>query len=718
MATEQRKHGDDVSTGGGPSGVGMRIVTLRHNSPELAEVKALCRQNSGTLGFLPEGAFDEYASKQQLLAAVAPDGALTGYLLYRIAGERVGIIHLCVDKTQREGGIARSLFERLRQSTQEYDGVFLHCRRDYGLASFWGSLGFVPIAEKPGRGKDGGELIFWWYDYDKPSLFSLIDERATEARMPVVLDANALYDLQDPSSSKTEESRALLADWLQAVVELCITNETYHEINRAPSPTERKRRRAFAQQFPLVKAVSEAVAERVQAEVARLLPGSSKPQDLSDIRQLAEAVAAGSSFFVTRDERILGKRKLAFDRLGIRIFRPCELILHLDEEREEASYLPARLAGSHIRISRITHEQIRAMEEAYYDPLRDEDRAVFRQRLREYLSHPDRYEFWGVSSAEELVAVVSYDGATPNSVEVPVLRVKTGMAPRDLAMYLVLNAMTRATREGKRFVRIGEPVLPEGLAAGLLKTGFVPSEGRWVKLVLPAAAPRDQIVARIRDIASEEIEDAGLLRTLATLVEQIPLNSHPRSLVSVERSLFPAKLSDLAIPSFVVPIRPQWAMHLFDEHLASQDLYGSDPHLVLSAQNVYYRAARPRILTAPARLLWYVSEDSGYPGTKAIRAVSYIERVETGPPKELFRRFRKLGVYEWRHVYELARRHTDNQVMAFVFSHTELLPKPVPLKVFKSVLMDCEQRSNNLQSPVLINGQTFVRLYQIGYGKE
>ena len=127
------------------------------------------------------------------------------------------------------------------------------------------------------------------------------------------------------------------------------------------------------------------------------------------------------------------------------------------------------------------------------------------------------------------------------------------------------------------------------------------------------------------------------------------------------------------MPSFIIPIKPFWAMHLFDYELGNQHLFGGDPHLVLNVENVYYRSSFPYILEAPARILWYISEGKAkYPGSKAIRACSYLDEILVDKPKILFSKFQHLGVYHWDDIYKVAKFDVNNEIMAFKFSKTEL----------------------------------------------
>jgi hypothetical protein len=76
----------------------VRVVEVRPGTELLAKIQELWRRHSDTLGFFPEGAFDEYARKKCVLAAIDDDTALLGYTLFRTTHRRkASIAHLCVD---------------------------------------------------------------------------------------------------------------------------------------------------------------------------------------------------------------------------------------------------------------------------------------------------------------------------------------------------------------------------------------------------------------------------------------------------------------------------------------------------------------------------------------------------------------------------------------------------------------------------------------------
>jgi hypothetical protein len=145
--------------------------------------------------------------------------------------------------------------------------------------------------------------------------------------------------------------------------------------------------------------------------------------------------------------------------------------------------------------------------------------------------------------------------------------------------------------------------------------------------------------------------------------------------------------------------------------MASQTLFGSKPNLIFQTENVYYRASRPKILTAPGRVLWYVSKSTGhYQGTMSIRACSYIDEVVIDKPKVLFSRFKRLGVYQWEDIYNVAHSDIEKEIMAFRFSNTELL-NPIHKDDLQQIWKEELGTNFHIQGPIRIPNKMFYRLY-------
>src|SRR5215207_5720634 len=206
----------------------MKLEISDHQSPYLEAVKALGKANAATLGFLPEGAFNEYAARRNIIVAINPEGQCVGYCLFRISNQQAVIAHLCVNAPDRKRGIAKKLVNYLKDHTKhDLSGISLKCRRDYEASLVWPRFGFVARREFLGRGKDRKELTLWWFDHNNPTLFTETALENLRDKLCVALDANVFFDLIDDSRPGHEESGALLADWLPSNLELCLTDEIY-----------------------------------------------------------------------------------------------------------------------------------------------------------------------------------------------------------------------------------------------------------------------------------------------------------------------------------------------------------------------------------------------------------------------------------------------------------------------------------------------------------
>ncbi len=649
--------------------------------------------------------------RKQILVALDSERNCTGYLLYRVSYMKATIVHLCVDSTSRGHGTARTLVDHLKRVTKDLNGIGLHCRRDYEANKLWPTAGFVAMDEKLGRSRSGELLTFWWFDHQHPSLFKFADQQLVRSKISAAIDSNVFFDLNDDTRHGSKESKSLMADWLQGEIVLCLTDEILNEINRNPNQLERKSERRFAQEFPTLSSASADVENNLQ--VLRLLfPGKTRRGDESDIRHLAYAIAGRAQFFVTRDSALLKITDEIRNAFTLSIVRPSELIVQIDELVREAEYQPARVAGSLIQIGRIQSRPSPDLVETF---AQKENRADFQQRVNTLLSEPQRFEANVVRDAEERpLAFVVYDRKANNRLEIPIFRIANSNLAATLASHLILQTVLFAAKEKRTTTKINDPYLSESVEQALDTGPFVRIGHTWIKFNVSIAETAAELAKRLESITTDDAEERTYLQEVIRAIRQALLAKEARPLLDVERTLWPAKIIDLEIPTFIIPIRPEWAMHLFDEGMAKQTLFGAKPEIALNRENVYYRAAKPRVLSAPGRILWYVSSDKKYQGAMHLRACSRIDEIKVGNPKDLFKQFRRLGIYEWKDVLEVAKGTIENQIMAVRFSETELFDTPIPWDDLQQILARVEGHKSQIQSPVQISNKCFVQIYGQG----
>ena len=291
----------------------MAVFVIDETSQHLQTVKRLWRENSQTLGFLPDGAFSDYASKHGILVALDSSGCV-GYLLYRVAKDRATIAHLCIADVARAKGHATALVRHLVTITGNLRGIGLRCRRDFPAYRLWPKLGFSVVKEAPGRAADGSKLTLFWLDHNHPDLFT---QSETE-RLDAVIDSNVLIDLVD---SRAGQSQGLLADWLQDSIRLCVTPEHYNDFDRNTDGKGRQMRRQQASRFHQLNS-PPAEYQKAEQLLTPLFGSLPTDRDESDFRHLVRALAGGAWAFVTRDDPMLSRADEVYAVCGLPIVRP------------------------------------------------------------------------------------------------------------------------------------------------------------------------------------------------------------------------------------------------------------------------------------------------------------------------------------------------------------------------------------------------------------
>jgi GNAT superfamily N-acetyltransferase/predicted nucleic acid-binding protein len=681
----------------------MNIHRLTFPTPLLERVMALHRLHSKTLGFLPAGAFEENAKNGRILAALEQE-SLVGYLLYRVARGRAAIVHLCVAKEARGRGVARFLVERLKQDTNALEGIGLYCRRDYDANHLWAKFGFEAVNSKTGRAKDGRELTFWWFGHGHEDLFS----RAAEpdpVRQRVVIDANVFYDLHTRETREAEDSKALLADWVQASIELVITKELRNEIDKAPDEELRRTSRSEATRYTTLSA-DDTLFQQLCCELRPQFPEAVTLRDEADLRQVAYAISGGATFLATRDQTFIERAEPLYISHGLKVLHPAELINHLDSIEREADYKPVRIEGSRLKNELLKAATVERVVEAFKLP--EERVNDLNKELLRFLAKPKSTVAQVVSdSSERMVLLGVMERYSSQRLHVPILR----RAPHPLSPTLHRNFLRTcldvAATEERNIVTVGTGGISEAEAQVLREFGFFFCGDVAVKLSLRAVCGIDNVIRAIESIPVESAFES-VKKTVADFVRAAERASDVSVASALERQLWPAKIIGAGIPTFIVAIRPEWAQHFFDADLGSQLLFGLRDDLHLGLEGVYYRSAGNNNLVAPGRILWYVSKGDG-DGSMSIKASSHLEEVIEGKPKDLFRRFQRLGIYEWRDVYSVAKKDITNNISAFRFRMTERFKQSVDVKSLASLGID-----GPFMSPRKISDSQFAAIYKTG----
>ena len=262
-----------------------------------------------------------------------------------------------------------------------------------------------------------------------------------------------------------------------------------------------------------------------------------------------------------------------------------------------------------------------------------------------------------------------------------------------IGRFLIADTVSRAVENNLDMVKFEASALTPGLIPSVLEMGFIKLSDNFVRYCFSRGFSREKVLHVISNLCPESVS-----------------NYQDMSNLKLEGYCSPLDLEATNQGYFLIPIRPNYAMSLIDRQQSANDLFGGDPLVLLRWDNVYYRKLnRQKMIKAPGRILWYVSNPS-----KQIIAVSRLDEVVIDTAKELFRKFKKYGILEWNDIYKMCNRDPSKELMALRFSHTFLFRKPISLEVLKSVF-EAHVVGLSLQGPLKLSPKIFHSLFQKGY---
>jgi predicted GNAT family acetyltransferase/predicted nucleic acid-binding protein len=696
----------------------MEISAIDNSSEYLGTVMQLWRKNSSTLGFFPEGAFKDYASKKNILVAIN-NNLCVGYLLYRSSQkQQITIQHLCIDDDHRGKGTAKLLVDHLKSISKSYYGIKVTCRRDFPASKVWPKLNFIAQYTIVGKSKDRLELTVWWYDNGHPNLLSTQPNELLDSKTLAVLDANIFFEICKEDGE--DEPKALLADWLQPNLELCITKELFNEIDRSEDSNARK--------FFSEKAHSEFTRldfkqtfyDEIFKNLRPLFPDNLSTSDSSDLKQISMTIASDIPVFVTHDSGLINNRDQISEKYDLHITSPAGLISKLDEILRYEEYKPARLAGTSLNIRLLKAEEALKYCHIFQNPNQGETKREFLNTLGKYMSKPDEYIcLVGHDNENNPLFLLVLQQTEKREMNIPICRVAPTSLKSTLSRFLTFFCLRKAIEAKCNLTIISDEYLNETIIRSLSDDLFHKDGKSYFKIAAKAICKKSMVPSLVANISTTNISTSEVLHKISRKLAEYDYENDPNLSFDVETLLFPLIIEDSRIPSFIVPIDAHWAMELFDEKLAGQTLFGGDHKLALQKECVYFRSTKfDRGLQSPGRIFWYVTDDKEFHQTKRIRAYSQITEVTIGKPKELFRANKKYGIYKWKNIMETAKQNIDNDIMAIKFSNTILFDNPVTYEKVVSILKRNSLYSNFQRSPYPIPSTVFNEIYQHGFQLE
>ncbi len=690
----------------------MEFRIVDRDSEWLDKVIALGDSCRATIGFMPKQAFADYAYRKEILALII-DKALVAYVMYRYKGPSLIIVHMCVSEKYRRHGYAKKLMDALFAQEKKYVTQFeLYCRRDYGLENFWHSLGFVPIAEKAGRAFKSETTLTTWIHYnpDHQNLFITLFPRNT-GKAKVVLDSNIIISLYDGNGS---EASALNQDFLNYYIEYFVSKDIFNEINKQENTRVRNETRDFIKNwFPVITQYDEQLYAQVKKSILELKPAKEYSNTWYDISHISYAIAFGAEAFITCDSEWLNTpiSHSIFERYGLKIYTPSELIRCIDELDSPLAYAPQKLLGLSLEYSEMKSSDFEGTVNTFYQYYNPPKKSAFSSSLRGWMSAPDKYHIFLVKSGETPVCLLMHylynNVKTVQTILINPHALKPSLINtfiKRIAFMILEDAKNSSASSISILKNDLQPDMIEAFKeCGYFENGHALERIIERKIILPVAVPN--VVSVKKESPLQRIVEKYAEGAIHGVVSA-------RATVELEKVFWPLKIDTPCVCNYIVPIQAEYAQKLFDEDLANTNMslfHNENFESALSIENIYYKSKRKSISCFPARILWYVSRSKQYMGSGAIRACSYLDLVEIGDKSSLYKKYRRLGILTWQEIKNIQRE--DNCIAAYKFSYTEQLSHPVFLDDIRKII---ENPSVTFQSFLRIDNQIFFKLYKSG----
>ncbi|MDB1086490.1 GNAT family N-acetyltransferase [Streptomyces sp. ACA25] len=669
----------------------------------LGAVVALGDRYTKWLGLLTPPAYRAAAEDGGLLVAVEGE-EVVGYALFGLPkrSTHVRLAHLCVPEEHRGKGIARRLIQSLCERHPERLGIRARCRRDYDLSGMWTSLGFVPLGEGLGRGRDQATLDTWWLDFGHQDLFA---EVKSDALLVVTVDHSVFAGLRGMgNASDVAESRALEAGWLADLIELAFTPQLLHDVRDVADRTARQHLRAGLPSLRQISPDPATVTSRhkqLLAAVEQKLPELSLDAKMrSRLKYVAETSCVGLQVLVTRDLALARLADIAWDVAGVRVVAPSVVTLHVDELRHAQLYRPKDLLGTAFSAGEVAPGGEGELVVFFGQADRD-DGSAFEEQLKGFANDQVLWRRVLLRDGERRPVALYIWAMDGRELNIPLLRTATHPLEESLARQLLLMLKRLGRDHGAQAIRITDRSLSPATRAAAGADGFTEHSGDLITLLVDVCGSAAEVSGAA----------AGIAGRLGLAVPELHAGL-PAEVASIaERAWWPAKIIDAELPSLSAPIEPRWSAELFDFPTM---LVPRGEVLGISREHVYYRSPGHRGESVPARLLWYVSKGRSGPQGQMVIGCSRLDEVVIDEPDTLFSRFEHLGVYGREQVRAVAEPY--GRAMALRFSDTELFPMPVPLGRFKA-LAESLGLPLSLISLSKISNALFQAVYEEGHRK-
>jgi hypothetical protein len=696
----------------------------------------LADNNRASLGFLPRSAYQELASREQLWVVSTGDNDLAGYLLFGGSRSRIRVFQIHVAGPSRRCGIGDALVTELKKhaTNKGIQTITARVAADLPANAFWEKQGFR-IAKQVAGGMSSHRLINdRLFEVRGCSLWNPPEDSShlAEPRMwlpqqqPILsvptfaLDLNVLFDVV-----KDREHAALMQEVLSNALgneyRLCVTTEFAKELERSSYANTEDPILKLARSLPTLPPVPGATLDNLKSELRKLLfPEVGRSQrrqanDQSDLAHLALCVHHHVSGFVTREVAILRNARAIYERHGIEILSPPDILANSSGQVQEVGTVQANVAGATFAFAALKEQDRKGAE-----------KFLLSQRVSR--SRSDQILEAGTTQAPRTRILFTIDGV------IVAVASWSRILQRKTTLYLVANEAAALSEHAVDHVleSIANAVAGPHIACIELHTGpaqilsretaskrgYVAAEGvvtedgfvvqrRYAYAGIVSEANWEHFAKELEGVTASkvtrrfptyaELSNTGLVFDHAKNNKKTPV-----SLFQLETAFSPVLILPRGRPAIITPIREDYANELIPTATRQFALLAKEAPAHI--ERAYFgKLGIERFFERGAIVIFYISG-------KRNEAVGFARVTASGRyavdvAKSLFAR---QGVLE---ADELAVMSQNGQIGVFTFDSYRNFLQPIPFSVLRSRNI---ASAANLVTSQEINYDQLMKLIEMG----
>lgn len=323
-----------------------KILDAQHDVHDLMdEICTLADTEKKALGFIPRGAYPQFATQKRVVVALGEHSEIAGYSIFGGTSLQAKIIQTYVKPGYRRGGLAKALVGEVIARAEKIGCLSIKAEvaSDLEYANrFYEHCGFAKFGEKEGGKTTKRTLITRVKELNTPSLLDVFKQGMGSTNVSAIpisvlaetplylIDLNVLFDAAGNRRNGEAANRVISAAF-ENEIRIAIAEEFIEELERNEPDEKLNQGLSLSRAFPrLPQPNKESFQKHHQVLGPRIFPhrfenGKLTLQDLSDLRHLTTAIEQGAHGFVTSDRKILAQSEWLKRYYGLDVISPAML---------------------------------------------------------------------------------------------------------------------------------------------------------------------------------------------------------------------------------------------------------------------------------------------------------------------------------------------------------------------------------------------------------